>query len=150
MVGSKGSVVAAGGGGSLAGGSLCQMAAVRARSRCGTWAQSPGFGPSTEACQVELRFQGLVGRLDDLLEGTVVADSSANPSPEGGSVRKFALELLELLGLFVQISSRSRPDLVQISRGWLRGDPRREALGGSIRQRRRVPRMRRRDPRSRS
>ena len=48
--------------------SLCQIAAVSARSRCRTRAQTPGWVRAAVAFEVELGFEGLVDRLDDLSE----------------------------------------------------------------------------------
>jgi hypothetical protein len=48
--------------------SLCQIAAVSARVRCGARARTPwGLRPSV-AFQIELCFQGPIDRFDDLAE----------------------------------------------------------------------------------
>jgi hypothetical protein len=46
---------------------LCQIAAVSARGRCRTRAQTPGFDAAAVAFEVELGLEGLVDRLDDWL-----------------------------------------------------------------------------------
>jgi hypothetical protein len=65
--------------------SLCQMAAVRARRRCRTRAQTPGLVRPPWAFEIELGLEGLVDRLDDLAErGEQMLARSGLGGAEGG------------------------------------------------------------------